>query len=97
MAEFVLLYNRPENYTPGNDDTKAAWAAWFAGIGNDLIEMGKPVISAVHVGDCGDGQRLGGYSVITADSLAEAQLIAQSCPGLGSGGGVEIGALVDLT
>ena len=96
MAEFIFAYRVPQDYTMGNDDTRQAWQAWFAGLGEDLLDMGKPAQAAETVGSCGNGTWLGGFSIIRADSTEEALQIAGRCPGLASGGGVEVGSLVDI-
>ena len=38
---------------------------------------------------------LGGYSLIDADSLDQAIALAQSCPLVDHGGGVDVGELTD--
>ncbi|HEX5144517.1 MAG TPA: hypothetical protein VFW21_11685 [Mycobacterium sp.] len=96
MAEFVLTYRMPEGYQMGNTEMTAAWQAWFAGIGDNLVELGKPASCAQVVGRSGEGTWLGGFSVIRADSAEQALDVARGCPGIAAGGGVEVGALIDL-
>lgn len=96
MAEFVFAYRMPENYQMGEKDTREAWQAWFAGMGEDLLDIGKPATSAETLGRCGDGTRLGGFSIIRANSAEKAREIAGRCPGLASGGGVEVATLFNL-
>jgi YCII-related domain len=96
MAEFIFTYRMPRDYTMGDADTMRAWQAWFAGIGDELINMGKPARAAEAVGSCGEGTWLGGFSIIRADSAEQAREIAERCPGLASGGGVEVGSLVEI-
>ncbi|MCV7089792.1 YciI family protein [Mycobacterium interjectum] len=96
MAEFIFTYRMPQNYAMGDADTMRAWQAWFAGIGDELIDMGKPVRAADTVGSCGEGTWLGGFSIVRADSAEQAREIAERCPGLVSGGGVEVGSLVEI-
>lgn len=96
MAEFVFAYRVPESYQMGDEDTREAWQAWLAGMGGDLLDLGKPATATETVGKCGNGTRLGGFSIIRADSAEEALEIAGRCPGLASGGGVEVGTLVDV-
>jgi hypothetical protein len=96
MATFVLTYRAPEDYTLGTPDGVAAWNSWLEGMGTHLADTGKPVTGSATVGDCGDGIRpIGGYSLITADDLDEAVALAQGCPFVGRGGGVEVGQLAD--
>ncbi|MCV7380772.1 hypothetical protein BST11_06920 [Mycobacterium alsense] len=96
MAEFVFAYRMPENYQMGETDVREAWQAWFAGMGEDLLDMGKPAAAAETVGRCGNATWLGGFSIIRANSAEKALEIARRCPGLASGGGVEVATLLDL-
>jgi hypothetical protein len=96
MAEFVFAYRMPENYQIGDTATREAWQAWFAGMGDDLLDVGKPAMAAETVGSCGNATRLGGFSIIRANSAKEALEIAGRCPGLATGGGVEVGTLVNI-
>jgi len=97
MAKYVISYRAPEDYVPGREDDMAAWAAWFKNIGKNLVDFGSPVRDTIQIGDCGAGQRLRGYSVISADDLDAALLIAQGCPGLrDTGFGVEVGVVDEL-
>jgi hypothetical protein len=96
MATFVFTYRAPEDYTLGTPDGVAAWNSWFEGMGAHLADTGKPVTESTTVGDCGDSIRtIGGYSLITAGDLAEAVALAQGCPFVGRGGGVEVGQLAE--
>lgn len=97
MAKYVISYRAPQDYVPGRDDDMAAWAAWFTSIGEDLVDFGSPVRDTIQIGDCGTGQRLRGYSVISADNLDAALLIASRCPGLqDTGFGVEVGVIQEM-
>jgi hypothetical protein len=93
MATFVLCYRAPEDYVPFQAGQVSAWTAWFTGLGADLVNPGEPVREARQLGNCGSGQRLGGYSVITADDFEAALELAKGCPGLDHGFGVEVGEL----
>ena len=97
MAKYVISYRAPKDYVPGREDDMAAWAAWFTSIGEDLVDFGSAVRDTIQIGDCGAGQRLRGYSVISADDPGAALLIAQGCPGLqDTGFGVEVGVVEEL-
>ena len=97
MAKYVISYRAPQDYVPGREDDMAAWAAWFKSIGEDLVDFGSPVRGTIQIGDCGAGQRLRGYSVISADDLDAALHVAKGCPGLNDTGfGVEVGAVEEM-
>ena len=95
MAQFLFSYRTPADYAPARPESLSAWAAWFQNMGGQPVDAGQPVREARQIGDCGAGQRLGGYTVVTADTLEEALALAQGCPGLQRGFGVEVGALAD--
>jgi hypothetical protein len=97
MSTFVFTYRKPTNYTMGTGDGMAAWSAWFESMGDRLVDLGKPVAAATTIGDCGrDLRQLGGYSVVEADDIDGAIALANGCPFVDLGGGVEIGELADL-
>jgi hypothetical protein len=105
MAKFVLAYRTPNalahsraeagTYT-ADPETLAAWEAWFAGIGDRVVEPGSPVFARGTVGETGADTALGGYSVVEADDLAAAIAFAEGCPVLQYGGGVEVGELTTV-
>jgi len=97
MSEFVFVYRMPTNYTVGDENAGRAWARWFGDIGSDLVDRGKPAVDPQLVGECGQGLRLGGFSVVHADDLAAAVELARRCPALAAGGGVEVATLVNPT
>ena len=96
MPDFVFTYRNPAGYTP-TPETRAAWAAWFDGMGQQLADLGKPAVARAALGNCGaDRTELGGYSVIHADDLESAMAIAKGCPHLERGGGIEVGQLGEV-
>jgi hypothetical protein len=96
MAQFVFAYRAPQNYTVGSTDARAAWSDWFAAMGAQVTDIGKPVIETSVLGQVGAGTQLGGYSIVTADDLEAAVALAKGCPFIGGGGGVEVGVLGEL-
>jgi hypothetical protein len=96
MPTFVLTYRSPSGYSPSPEST-AAWQAWFAGMGDRLVELGKPVIAQASVGNCAsDSTELGGYSLVDAADLDAAVEMAGGCPHLARNGGVEVGLLGEV-
>jgi S1-C subfamily serine protease len=96
MAKFLYLFSGgqlPE--TPeAQEASMQAWTAWFGTIGDSVVDMGNPfgASSTVTSGGPSDGatSKLGGYSIINAETLAEATKKADGCPVLQSGGSVEV-------
>jgi YCII-related domain-containing protein len=93
MPDYVLTFRSTTSYDP-SPQTRAAWQEYFAGLGDSVLELGRPVVAATTVGSCDDDDtRLGGYSIIEADDLDAAAAIAKASPAVARGGGVEIGEL----
>jgi len=97
MSKFLFAYRVSQNYTPGSADTMAAWSAWFEQLGANVVDPGKPVFERIALGNSAADTVLGGYSLITADDLDAAVALAEGCPGLQEGGGVEVGELAETT
>ena len=96
MPNFVFSYRNPKGYTP-SPESAAAWMSWFDGMGDHLVELGRPVFERTAIGECRPAHtELGGYSVIQAEDFDGALAIAKGCPYLGRDGGVEIGLLAEI-
>jgi S1-C subfamily serine protease len=96
MAKFLYLYSGGEMAdTPeAQEEQMQAWTAWFGSLGDSVVDMGNPFGAGTTVTNGGsrDGatSKLGGYSIINAESLDEAATNAKGCPVLQSGGSVEV-------
>ena len=97
MSNYVFVYRVPRGFTPGDPDATAAWTAWFQGISDHVVELGKPVFTRHEVGAAPGDTQLGGYSLISAADLDEAVRLSDGCPALSIGGSIEIGELTDLS
>jgi YCII-related domain len=95
MPTFVFAYRASGSYN-STPESASAWKAWFDGMGDDVVDLGKPAVGAATVGNCGPGTALGGYSVISAPDLDAALAVAKGCPQLNRDGGVEVAELVDV-
>ena len=104
MAKYLLAYTGDAVQPATEDDGKAvmdAWIAWFTTVGEAVVDPGNPIGPSVTVaadGSVSEGgtSRIGGYSVISADSLEAATALAQSCPHLQAGGTVEVYETYDV-
>ena len=95
MPTFLFSYRVPQDYRPG-EETGKAWGAWFDSLGASRTDPGHGVLATRTLGNLGDGTRLGGYSVVTAEDMEAAAALAKGCPALRLGGGVEIGAVPEF-
>jgi hypothetical protein len=97
MGKYVLAYRGGTmGETPAEQEAAMTqWMEWFGGLGDAIVDPGTPFgPSATISGDggrTGDGASgLGGYSIISADTLDQACDKAKGCPVLSSGGTVEV-------
>lgn len=95
MAKYVLSYRVPADYVPGAE-TAAEWQAWFGGMGSALVDVGNAVTDYGSLGEVGgSGSRMVGYSVVSAEDMDSALALAEECPALRVGGGVEVGLVME--
>jgi S1-C subfamily serine protease len=96
MAKFLYLYSGGQMAeTPeAQEAAMQEWVAWFGSLGDSVADGGNPfgASSTVTAGGANGGatSKLGGYSIINADSLDDAATKADGCPVLRSGGSVEV-------
>jgi hypothetical protein len=95
MSTFILAHRAPQEYT-GSPEAMALWNEWFERLGANLVDRGNPVFERSTVGDCGTRTVLGGYTLISAENREAAVALAEGCPILADGGGVEVGELTLL-
>lgn len=92
MPTYLITNRPPAGYRP-SAAAAAAWNEWFDSLGDLLVDRGNPAFDARGLGAPAADTRLGGYTLIEADSLEHAVTLAGSCPMVASGGGVEVGEL----
>ena len=96
MAKFLYLYSGGEmaETREAQEKVMQEWMSWFGTLGDSVVDVGNPFGAATTVSNGGtsDGgaSKLGGYSIITAESLEEAAANTKGCPVLQSGGSVEV-------
>ena len=101
MATFLFTYRGQPGAAQAldalDDTTRKArldaWYGWFESLGAHVLDMGQPVSAVRSVGESGGGTEIGGYSLVTADSLDAAVALADGCPALRNGGGIEVAEL----
>ena len=96
MAKFLFTYRVPKDHQPGAQSGRA-WEAWFERVGSSRVDTGHGVVATRTLGRLDARTRLGGYSLVTAEDIDGAAVLAKRCPALQLGGGVEIGAVPEFT
>jgi hypothetical protein len=93
MARFMVVYVGPA--TPP-DASHEGWPAWFAKLGDRLVDRGSPLANGGALrGDGSTGAAatgLNGYSLIQAEGLDEALDLVRDHPYLAQGRGYSIEA-----
>ena len=94
MPSFVLTYRQPAGR--GFDPAQApAWFKWIDEINDHITLPGSAVASTRQLGNVEGGQMVSGFTVIEARDMDHAAELAQNCPAITFGYGLEIGELVD--
>ncbi len=95
MPSYVLVFRGRKDRNATSEE-EAAWGRWFEAIGPSISDFGNRVGATSRVGNGSSEDVLTGYIVVTAESIEDAAVLAKGCPGLGQGGGVEVGELVAM-
>lgn len=111
MSKFVFLYRIPQGAPPSPREMQermAAWMKWMKGLEDEghVVAAGHPLASAgavVKKGGHSDGpyaetkDLVMGFTVVSAEDLAEAMDLAAGCPiVVGGGGMVEVRPVVEM-
>jgi hypothetical protein len=95
MPMYLITNRPPHDYTPSAAAAQE-WNAWFDTLGGHLVDPGNPAFTTRALGASAAETTLGGYTLVTAESLDAALALAETCPMLRAGGGVEVGELTEL-
>jgi hypothetical protein len=95
MSAFVLAFRNDPAVT-ATDEEVAAWGAWFQKLGSAVTDMGSRVGATNLLGASAGANALSGYVLVEATDLTAATALAEGCPGLSSGGSVEVGELTEM-
>ena len=77
-------------------DAAQAWYAWFDELGEHITNPGAAVSAARQLGNVDGSQRVSGFTVINARDLDQATELAQGCPAIAQGYGIEIGEMLQV-
>ena len=96
MAKYVFSFRVPSGYRP-HPGAPAEWQAWFGGLGSALVDVGNAVTDYASLGEVGGGDsRMVAYSVVSAEDMDSALALANDCPVMRVGGGVEVGPVMEV-
>ena len=103
MSNFHLTYSGGSGEMPSDPEEVAAvmaqWEAWYGNLGASLVDGGAPFGARQTIssdGSVSDGGPSTGYTIVTADDLADAVAKAKGCPVLATGGAVEVSECMDM-
>lgn len=103
MAKYLLLYSggrMPESEAE-QAAVMAAWEGWFGQLGSAVADGGNPFGPASNSiasdGSVEDGAgSASGYSILEADSLDAATVMAKGCPVLQGGASIGVYEIFDV-
>ena len=98
MPKFLVTYHGgggPPASPEAREQMMAAFQAWAASVGDNMIDPGAPlgpskVVAGDGVTDGAATGKLGGYTLISAGSLDDAVKTVQDHPFVGRGGALQV-------
>lgn len=95
MPSYVFTYRQPKDQ-PLNMEAAEDWFKWFDELGEHITLPGSAVSTARQVGNVDGTQRVSGFTVISARDLDHATELAQGCPAIRQGYGLEVGEMLEV-
>lgn len=100
MAKFLITYHgsgMPSD-PAAMEQAKAAFGKWLAEAGNAIVDPGAPVKMVKQVSSGAPTQmiEIGGYSIIEAQNVDEAEKVLKSHPFVARGGTLQINELISI-
>jgi hypothetical protein len=95
VPSYVLTFRGRADRSVDSSE-EAAWGQWFKQIGGSIVEPGNRVGTTRALGGNQGKTVVTGYTVIAADNLDSAVVLAQGCPGLTHDGAVEVGEIMPM-
>jgi hypothetical protein len=98
MTQYLFTYRLVPGYDWFGDPTGLSdWQTFLETIEPNMVDPGWPSFEPTTlIGETGPSTQVGGFSVVTADSLNEALAMAKGVPTVTRGGGVEVAVLAEL-
>ena len=103
MKQFVLVYlggNQPTTEKEANEHFKK-YVEWLSSLGDSVVAPTIPLKDTTTVSPDGavregGSSAMSGFSIIKADSMADALKMAQACPFLEIGGSLEVSEMMQM-
>lgn len=103
MPKFVFAYHGGKTPESPEEGAKvmAAWNAWYASMGDRILDGGGPcgpsrTVAKGGVADNGGANPLSGLTVVSAASAEAAVEMAKGCPILADDGSVEVAEILEM-
>jgi hypothetical protein len=97
MARYLVTYHRGEMPTDpaAMEMVKAAFRAWLGEAGSAVVDPGAPVRKVGHVSNGNTASaEVGGYTIIEAASVEDAEAVLRSHPFVARGGALQINEIL---
>lgn len=103
MTQYVIVYlggNPPSTPEEGKQHM-AKYMEWLSSLGDSAVSPANPLkntntVSSEGTVSSGSTTSMSGYTIIEADSMDAALVIAKACPFLEVGGSLEVSELVKM-
>ncbi len=103
MSQYVIVYlggDQPSSPEEGKQHM-AKYMAWLASLGDSAVSPANPLKNTSTVNSdgtvtTGSTTTMSGYTIIEADSMDAALVIAKVCPFLEIGGSLEVSELMQM-
>ena len=103
MPQYMITYlggDKPSSPEEGKQNM-AKYRAWLSSLGDSAVSPANPLKDTSTVNSdgtvtAGSTTSMSGFTLIEADSMEAALLIAQSCPFLDVGGSLEVSELIQM-
>ena len=104
MPQYMITYlggNEPSTPEEGKQHFEK-YKAWLASLGDSAISPANPLKNTNTVNSdgtvtTGSTTTMSGYTVVEADSIEDALVMAKACPFLDIGGSLEVSELIQMS
>ncbi|USG62562.1 hypothetical protein NBZ79_06185 [Sneathiella marina] len=103
MPKFVLAYHGSPQFDTKEDGANhmVAWKQWSESLGDAVVDPGMPVgasktVSSAGIENGGGANPLAGITILQAETIDAAVVMAQSCPHIDAGGSIEVAEAMDM-